>query len=329
MDSKPPVFIVGVPRSGTTLLATLLERHPELYVDDEAIALRALLLKKHLETTDLPAAVRAEIDRDARLARFYADNPDGDTPAATYLRRQLDRLAAGKTYVDKSPDALPEAARLAGLFPGSRFITVVRDPRPTVSSLCRRQYLELHEAALLWRDWNEMTTGFRRWWPAGTLLQIRYEDLVLTPEACLRDVCAFLGLDFRPEMLNLADSAATRGPNAYVKSEVDTKLVTAWRKKMSLREQQIIEDICRPRMEALGYEVASPGKPATTPGYWKLYRHQVAHKFRLLGQPTRKHMAGRRLHDRPVTLVSRLGAVGKAILRGFVREDLLGKSTRK
>ena len=118
----------------------------------------------------LPEAVRAEVDADPRLARFYRQLPEDVTAVGPALTQLLATVAGGRTYVDKSPDALPVAEQLAGLFPGSRFLHVVRDPRPTVASLRKRQYLELTGAAFLWRDWTERMTGLARWWPPGNFI---------------------------------------------------------------------------------------------------------------------------------------------------------------
>ncbi len=327
--TEAPIFIIGVPRSGTTLLATLLEGHPELYVDDEAIALRALHLRARLNTLPPGEAVREATDEDPRLQRFYDQLPKQFSTTGPALLQMLNAVAGGRRYVDKSPDALPETERLAGLFPGSRFLLVVRDPRPTVASLRRRQYLELREAALLWRDWTRYVIGLQRWWPEGTLLRVRYEDLVTEPKETLRHVCTFLGVTFREEMLDLRASTATGGAGAYVKSTFDVAALERWRKSMPRSDQRLVEAICRPEMKLLNYPRENPDAAALEPGYWTLYRHQVLHKFRLLRQPVRKHMSGRRLHDRRIPLGTRVGALVKAILRGALREELLGGADKK
>lgn len=331
--AEPLLFIIGVPRSGTTLLATLLEGHPAIYVDNEAIALRLLRLRERLGREAASEAIRAEIAKDNRLSRFYDDvETEGQNKLGAAFHLSLVGIAekAGKQiYLDKSPDAIPVAERLAGLFPGARFLHVVRDPRPTVASLVSRQYLELNEAAMLYREWTEHALGLARWWPAETLLRIRYEDLVARPEETLRSTCKFLQLPYHNELLQLGTSAATTGPGAYVKSSFDVAKLEGWKKKMSARDVATIESICRPVMSKLGYPLVNAEIKEVQPGYWKLYRHQVAHKVRLLMKPTRKQMIARRLEDRHVSLSVRLGAVGKAILRGLFREELLGKPKNK
>ena len=105
------------------------------------------------------------------------------------------------------------------------------------------------------------------------------------PESTLRSVCDFLKIDFFPDMLDLHASAATGGEDAYVKSRFDTKDLDRWRTELPDRDANLVEDICRPAMEAMGYPVSRPETPARQPGYWTCYRRQVAHKWRLLGQP--------------------------------------------
>lgn len=332
--TEPLLFIIGVPRSGTTLLATLLEGHPDLYVDNEAIALRMIRLRRRLNDQSLKNAIASETDYDERLKRFYdsvntdlADNNAGQRMKSALL--SVAHAAGNRIYVDKSPDAIPEAERLAGLFPGSRFIHLVRDPRPTVSSLVKRQYLELHEAALLYQDWTDHALGLARWWPAQRLLRIRYEDLITDPEATLRTVCTWMGIDFQPAMLQLGEADATSGDGAYVKSTFDHAKLTAWQQTMSTAELAVVERICQPAMRELNYPAYGAPQTAARPGYWALYRNQVAHKFRLLFVGHRKQMKERRLQTIHVPLHVRLGALIKAVLRGILREELLSGTNKK
>ena len=204
-DSRPsPVFLVGFPRSGTTLLDTMLMGHPNIQVLEEEPALNVAedLLP---DDAGLPTASDEQVAQ-ARNAYF-------ETVAA------LIPDTPGKILIDKNPltmNALPAVRRL---FPHSRIILALRHPCDAVLSCFfsnfkvnegMSSFLRLETAAELY------DLSFRCFERAQELLQLPmhqvvYENVVSDREAELRSLIEFLDLEWSAEVLDHEATARTRG----------------------------------------------------------------------------------------------------------------------
>jgi hypothetical protein len=216
------VFVVGCPRSGTTLVQTMLDSHPRLSVVYEANFLIDIPLGLRSSMANASEALRlAEAhpnsrmrDFDARTARA-ACTELGITDAAGAMRvlAASQAVAQGKRrWGNKTPKALLHLAELAILYPDAQFIHVIRDGRDSASSQARVSNRSVIQGALLWR------TGMRTGRRAGTrlgpdrYLEVRLEELLSSPEEQLRRMCAFLGEDFDQSLLHFHLAARERIP---------------------------------------------------------------------------------------------------------------------
>jgi hypothetical protein len=218
----PPVFVVGCPRSGTTLVQTMLDSHPHMCVTYEADFL-----------VDIPLGLRSSRANSAQALRSAVAHPNFrtpncdvalahavcrelgimDSPGAMRVLAASQALAQGKTrWGNKTPKALLHLAELAVVYPDAQFIHVIRDGREAASSQMRVSDRSLVQGALLWR------TGLRTGRRAGSrlgrerYLEVRLEEVLASPEAQLRRMCAFLGEDFAPSMLQSHTVARQRIP---------------------------------------------------------------------------------------------------------------------
>ena len=205
VDGRPsPVFLLGFPRSGTTLLDTMLMGHPDIEVlEEEPTLLEAAKLLQPFE--ELPTApdkqIRAARDEYFRVAARHAS------------------LAPGKLLVDKNPLSMNLVPIIHRLFPSARLILALRHPCDVVFSCyaanfklndAMPSFLRLDTAAELYdlsfsyfektRDSFDM--------PVHT---IRYENVVADPEAELRPLLEFLGLEWSDEVVDHEVTAARRG----------------------------------------------------------------------------------------------------------------------
>jgi hypothetical protein len=219
---SPPLFVVGCPRSGTTLVQTMLDSHPRMCVTYEADFL-----------VDIPLGLRSYLANAAQALRSAVAHPNFrthdcdvagvravcrelgimDAPGAMRVLAASQALTQGKTHWgNKTPKALLHLAELAVVYPDAQFIHVIRDGREAASSQMRVSDRSLVQGALLWR------TGLRTGRRAGArlgpdrYLEVRLEEVLSSPEAQLRRMCAFLGEDFAPSMLQSHTVARQRIP---------------------------------------------------------------------------------------------------------------------
>jgi tetratricopeptide (TPR) repeat protein len=203
-----PIFIVGFPRSGTTLLEQAIDAHPALESMDEQPYLQKALDTLFARGVDYPHG----------LAR--ASRADLDCARQEYMRlaRRRVRLDAGQRLVDKNPLNLLRLPLIRRLYPQSRLLLAVRHPCDVLMS-CYLQHFRAPDFALLASDLERLATGYARaldfWFDQAALLaphlrQVRYEQLVVAFEAEMRGIAAFLGLDWHDAMLAPAERARSR-----------------------------------------------------------------------------------------------------------------------
>ncbi len=269
--SGPPFFIVGCPRSGTTLLSLMLDAHPKLAVPPESHFIVPLAPRRGLGRLMRPASLED-------ILPYLARRKWTIEPAA--LRAAVSRTAPGSypelvravfsTYAeaegkprwgDKTPRYVDHVALLAKLFPDALFIHLIRDGREVAASLAERRWGPSSPVlgAFVWRrSIRRARRAGRRL--AGRYMELRLEDLVSEPERQLRRVCAFLGEDYVPQMLEYSrGQRATRAAQSAGSRHL-TKPPTAglrdWRKGLTARQQRAVEAVCRGFLAELGYPPA-------------------------------------------------------------------------
>jgi tetratricopeptide (TPR) repeat protein len=203
-DRPSPAFLVGFPRSGTTLADTFLMGHPQVRVLEE-VQMLAPAARTLPPGTDLPVATPEQLD--AAREVYFAEMD-------RHLERDFDRVV-----IDKLPLNLLSLAVIASLFPDARVIFVQRHPLDSVLSAYMQHFklnapmasfLDLAEAAELYESVMQLFMRARE----RTSLAVHtlvYEELVADPEIALRSVVDFLGLEWRPELLDHRATAARRG----------------------------------------------------------------------------------------------------------------------
>lgn len=195
-DGRTPVFIIGLHRSGTTLLEQLLSGHPRV---------RALG-----ELLDVPGQLAQATDynlkglMDLELARRAAS-----ADLAAFGRGYLDavawRLGDEPVFTDKLPANYFSVGFIAQALPAARFLHLVRDPMETgfsnlreyFSDTVNRHAYDQAEMAGHYHAYRALMAHWHRVLP-GRILDVDYARLTAGPGAVMREVCAFCGLDFVP-----------------------------------------------------------------------------------------------------------------------------------
>jgi hypothetical protein len=332
MNDFKVFFIVGVPRSGTTLLSVFLNNHSNVYLDKDAIAIRTIWLFKRLQGKEIYSLEKEEwllqeIKKDERLERFYLKKYfDKDKSIKQFVIESLTNIPQNKNIImigDKSPDAIDSLGELISLFPNAKIIHVIRDARPNILSLVQRQYMDLQLAAQQWVDWNIKGLVAKEWLGNDSVHSVKYEDLLTKPKDTLKDVCTFLDVQFEPTMIRLEDSAATQHKDAYVQKKIDISKLISWKEKLSEKEIQKIERICGGLMEYLGYQTLNKNIEEKSLSSVEKYWLSVRHQFKLLVVSKRKHMKQRKLVDIKIPLKNRIKALGGKLLGGVFSQKFL------
>lgn len=276
-SDERPFFIVGSPRSGTTLLRFMLSGHSRLYIPDETGFLPFLRVPAEgLLTREQVAAV---LNRIGRLNRFWSRmivDPDAffEELPEPRLRHVLDRLyhirvaPRGATrWGDKTPLYVQYIPFLNRLFPDALFIHVIRDGRDATVSAVEKWGRKAHiDVYYLLRNWvRNVTAGHDAKGVVGTgrYLEIRYESLVTDPEQTLRSACAFLNERFEPQMLDHTRLAAKVGGGIDGHTEAQyaptATHVGRWVTEMSTFEKKLADLLAGPTLVSLGYPLAGLG----------------------------------------------------------------------
>ena len=192
--------------------------------------------------------------------------------------------AGGKAfYGDKTPLYISFMEPIAGVLPEARFVHLVRDGRDVVLAYLERDKgpATVAEGAFHWR--LRVNRGHR----SGQVLgpdryrEFHYEDLIEDPEATVRAICEWLGLEFQEEMLDYQGTAEKF--LAEAKNPADhqhltlapTKGLVDWRRSMSSDDVALFEAIAGDTLEAVGYQCVSSSKISSVVAGWEWARWQT------------------------------------------------------
>lgn len=192
-----PIFVIGLPRTGTTLLDRMLSSHTAISSIGESYA---FVMALQLAVGGTPGIALAPADLRAALA---LDSPE--SVAAAYMRFIRHRLVGPcQMFIDKFPENFMYAGWIAKAFPDARFVLVRRDPMDTCLALYKQVYFRY---SYTFDDLAEYMSAFdrliRHW--ANLLedrfVEVRYENMVTQPEQELRRLMDHIGMAFEPGML--------------------------------------------------------------------------------------------------------------------------------
>lgn len=222
-----PVFIVGLPRTGTTLTEHILSAHHAVHGAGERLAIREALQR-------LTGASQAE---DAVVRAAALDAPALEAAAAEYLAA-LHALAPGAAVIlDKMPDNFFHLGFIGTLLPGARVICCTRDLRDVGASIFQHGFLGYHPYAhdladLGWAMAQHQRL-LRHWRTALTrpMLVVDHSDWVTDFDATLRRVLEFIGLDYDPACARFheQDRAVGTASREQIRQPINSRGVGRWR----------------------------------------------------------------------------------------------------
>ncbi|GLY73098.1 sulfotransferase family protein [Actinoallomurus iriomotensis] len=262
MASDRPIFILGCPRSGGTLLRRMLRAHPRIAIPPET----RLLLDAY-EHRDAYGDLSRRANRQALAewivagagtrfdglgldARAVAEEIVAGPPtlgsALEIAWRAYARRLGKPRWGDKRPGYVQHIDALLRLFPDAQLVHVIRDGRACVADLKGTSWwrMGVYHAIATWTQAIDAGTSAAQRLPSSAYTEVQYERLVTDPESELRRLCTFLTEDYAPEM-------ATQRPEPPAEARLEP-----W-------ERELCETVMNERLRAYGYEPAEAARPAT------------------------------------------------------------------
>jgi hypothetical protein len=289
LKRSPAPFVVGVGRSGTTLLRMMLDSHPQLAIPPETQFVPDVLDAAERGTrgaalADVIATARNwedfRLERE-QLARRIGNEADAADALRSFYALYAERQGKPR-WGDKTPKHVTRLRRLGGALGEARFVHLIRDGRDVALSRRRRGMgagKPMAETAELWRRRIERARAQGRQL-RGRYLELRFEDLIADAEPALRAVCALVELDYDGSMLDYHEASAER--LAELETDLDDgdgriartgreriashALATepprgertgVWRTEMSEADRREFESVAGGLLAELGYDVPS------------------------------------------------------------------------
>lgn len=264
------IIMGGAPRSGTTLLRRLFDRHPDVCSGAEtklfvpaAFNLEWLAQAYHMPLADL-VALRAHSASQGAFIDAFAD--------------RARRIAGKSRWAEKTPMNIRNLDWIMPRWPHAAVVHIIRDGRDVVCSM--RQHPDWRWVDGAWqkvlvprsiesyaRRWLADTARGMAWRDDARYVEVRYEDLVTDPAAALRALCDGIGLGVDPGWIAAVAASSDAGVSADGAAPADSatrrpdyegpispRSVGRWRTDLSASEQVALDRLCRSRLVELGYE---------------------------------------------------------------------------
>lgn len=269
--SASPIFVVGSPRSGTSLLRVILNRHPAISLCDETHFFYYVYTRRRafgdLSDEDNRRRLIERYLAIHRIQRIGMDVPAlsdelmrHGTSYATFFSTILKFYAVAKgkrRHGEKTPHHALYTQTLCDWYPHCKVIHLIRDPRDVVGSLLRMPWANNSVTANA-RSWLLYTRSAEQISQSSNYCLVRYEDLVQNPEVELKRICTFIDEAYHPAML---DSDSNEGKQEVAsewwfqraKRPVTNDRVGKWREQLTPEQIALIEWIVAPVMRQFGY----------------------------------------------------------------------------
>ncbi len=293
---KGPIFVVGNSRSGTTMMGHILRNHPMIFTlyhelhffeqlcasgdynhvlsFEEAVNLAARLLCINHDGY----WAQGDPDRFSEEAKTIILSIQGGSMTPVVIFEQFLRYVAlknGKTIpCDQTPRYILYIADILRLYPDSRVINMIRDPRPVLLSQknkWKRRWMGYRNFPLkesirtkinyhpisISMIWNASVRAVNPFVGHPRVLVVKFEDLLTDSEAEVRRICGFLGVDFYWEMLDIPQGGSSLTKFTENKG-IDSSRIEAWRKGgLNTTEIYLCQKINGTLMKKYGYEPES------------------------------------------------------------------------
>ncbi|MHC6645332.1 sulfotransferase family protein [Alteromonas sp. HB246098] len=280
IGGKAPLFVVGTPRSGSTLLTSFLASHPNIYSGAETqffnkIGLNSSSLSEALKSENWPHQAALLMKNrltlsDQSVLELYGKNTSDIEAALSKkepsLKAMLESIVERKStssqsrWLEKTPNHLKHLKEIRNEFPSAKIILIHRDLRDSSVSIPKLPWASnsvIDNAALISSWFIQIDNEFN----SPNFLTVSYEKLVTESETTLKKVFEFIGEEFDRAVLsrsNATDITSEGEPwKKDIFGKIDTSSVGRWKKSMPSNLLKQVEEITGDVLIKLGYEATS------------------------------------------------------------------------
>jgi len=301
-----PLFIIGAPRSGTTLLQYMLRSHPRislptgeshfmvpLYRNSSLYGnlrdpenMHKLLVAIYRRSADfIDSDLHGiEFDIDTLVERFCGQNIS-TIPGVIRGLLELNAHGEGKVrWGDKTPYYSLHVPVIMEMFPDAQIIHIIRDGRDCALSMLGRRYdLDIHnifEAAMLWKQYVTAGQEAGRTLDNNTYHELHYENLLSDNVGVIKSICDYLGEEFSESVIEF-NKPSSRGKTPLLSKPVQTNNSGKWKVQMTRWQQLVFETVSGDTLVSNGYDLAY-GKRQLWPWISLPYRLHQRYSSRLV-----------------------------------------------
>jgi tetratricopeptide (TPR) repeat protein len=261
-DMPQPVFIVGFPRSGTTLIEQTLTVHPEISAGDELPYINDI-------TQIMPRLLASPLSYPEALAELWmGDQRDGLNELRDYYLNRAAKSGIFKDgarfFTDKMPLNESHLGLISLLFPAAPVIHVIRHPLDVLLSVYSNHLThgffcaaQMETIAQHYNQVADLILHYRNN-VAMRYLPVRYEDVVVDQERNVRQILDFIGVPFDPRCLSFEQNTRYARTASY--AQVTEKLYdrSRYRYRAYVKHLEPVLETLRPVIERLGYVIDRP-----------------------------------------------------------------------
>jgi hypothetical protein len=271
MGDNIMILIVGVGRSGTTLIREILNKHPNVNIAPETSFYNRLWASRKLLGS---IKIRHNVPKWLYYLLFHSHDPSMENykfllfdlvsdfennPPHSYeemFQRILEKFAKSKNkriYGEKTPNHIFYIDHIKKRIPKTKIIVTIRDPRAVTSSMIKRGdlYNKAYQPAIEWYIGMEKIfklLEFHR----EDLFIIKYEDLIDDSYTVIKDLCKFLNIEFYEDML-IPEETNTSFKELKGRKGIYKDAKEKWREILSKDDIKTVERICSNLMKEFGY----------------------------------------------------------------------------
>ena len=261
-------FIVGCPRSGTTMLQQALNRHSQVTIPPETAFFSFLGFSRRVQKQHLQR-LNEDLEIGLALPEHRISQPDEARTLFEELARQYiaSRGKASVTHFgEKTPEHLSRLDRISAVYPEAKILLLYRDGRDVALSLRRLPWTsrDLYVNFALWLHCYRLQQRAQAN-PTLPILPVCYEDLVQNPAGQLHRVLEFLGLPFEGQVVDGAGNFAGIPQWEYdwkarATEKINSSRLGLWRKELTGEQLGILERWGGWALQGLNYELLTDGK---------------------------------------------------------------------